>query len=226
MATNYYLVLGVNVGASDEEIKAAFRRKAKEVHPDAGGDDDAFRDVQEGYQVLSHPQLRASYDRRLHDQTKMRPRRAFSAEQEFREAPRRPARDISLSRSFERFEPSFDDLFERLWSNFTLRTRPKAERMEALTVDVLLSPEEVRAGGEIRLMVPAQLECPACEGEATIGGFRCWRCSGEGRVTSEFPVLIEYPAFTPKGYFVGVPLDHLGIRNFYLVARFCEAAEA
>ena len=42
---------------------------------------------------------------------------------------------------------AFDELFERLWSNFDLLTRPKAERLESLNVDVPLTTEEAREGG-------------------------------------------------------------------------------
>jgi len=182
--------------------------------------------VQEGYQILSHPHLRASYDRETTFRQETPAGRRVSVKIDSVEPARRaPLRDVSLSRSFESYEPSFDELFDRWWSNFNLLTRPKAERVEELAVDVLLSPAEIQSGGEVRIMVPAQLECPACGGEARVGGYRCWRCSGQGQISGEFPLTVEYPSLTPKGYFVSVPLDHLGIRNFYLTARFREAAE-
>jgi curved DNA-binding protein CbpA len=60
-----YEVLGVSVEASEEEIKAAYRRRVKETHPDAsgGGDPAAFRQVQHAYEVLGDEACRAKYDR-------------------------------------------------------------------------------------------------------------------------------------------------------------------
>jgi molecular chaperone DnaJ len=58
-----YQVLGVDRTASSEEIKRAYRRKARELHPDAGGDEDAFKEVTRAYEILSDPDRRRRYDR-------------------------------------------------------------------------------------------------------------------------------------------------------------------
>lgn len=62
MAEDYYKVLGVEKSASQEEIKRAFRKKAHELHPDKGGDEQAFKKVNEAYQALSDPEKRRQYD--------------------------------------------------------------------------------------------------------------------------------------------------------------------
>ncbi|MDX1469712.1 MAG: DnaJ domain-containing protein, partial [Acidimicrobiia bacterium] len=67
MATDYYKVLGVERDATTEQIKKAFRRIARETHPDANPDDPEaaarFRSAAEAYEVLSDPDRRARYDR-------------------------------------------------------------------------------------------------------------------------------------------------------------------
>lgn len=63
MAKDYYAILGVQKSASEDEIKKAFRRLAHEHHPDKGGDQQKFKDVNEAYQVLGDKQKRATYDR-------------------------------------------------------------------------------------------------------------------------------------------------------------------
>ncbi|MCC7289054.1 DnaJ domain-containing protein [bacterium] len=59
---DYYEVLGVSKGASKDEIKKAFRKKAIEHHPDKGGDEAKFKEVNEAYEVLSDDQKKAAYD--------------------------------------------------------------------------------------------------------------------------------------------------------------------
>lgn len=60
--TNYYEILGVNKDASQDQIKASFRKLAREHHPDKGGDTQQFQKIQQAYETLSDPQKRAQYD--------------------------------------------------------------------------------------------------------------------------------------------------------------------
>jgi molecular chaperone DnaJ len=68
---DYYEVLGLNKGASEDEIKKAYRKMAKKYHPDLNPGDEkaeaAFKEVNEAYQVLSNPETRAQYDQFGHD---------------------------------------------------------------------------------------------------------------------------------------------------------------
>lgn len=59
---DYYNVLGVSKDATEEEIKKAFRKLAREAHPDKGGDTETFQKIQEAYEVLSNPERRREYD--------------------------------------------------------------------------------------------------------------------------------------------------------------------
>ena len=57
-----YAILGIQKGASKDAIKKAYRKKVKKYHPDKGGDENIFRDIQEAYEVLSDDEKRAVYD--------------------------------------------------------------------------------------------------------------------------------------------------------------------
>lgn len=62
MSKDYYNILGVSKTASSDEIKAAFRKKAHEHHPDKGGDAEKFKELNEANQVLGNPEKRKQYD--------------------------------------------------------------------------------------------------------------------------------------------------------------------
>ena len=61
--SDYYKILGVNKSASEDEIKKAFRKLAHKYHPDKGGDENKFKEINEAYQVLSSKEKRQQYDR-------------------------------------------------------------------------------------------------------------------------------------------------------------------
>jgi molecular chaperone DnaJ len=226
MRKNYYLILRLAPDATMDQIRSAFRRRAIELHPDlSSAESDQFIELQEAYDVLSDPARRAIYDRE-------------TEEIPIRRIPARPAETViarrhrteplttagfeekSLFRSFETFSPSLDELFERLWSNFDLLTRPKAERLESLNVEVPLSPRQSFVGGAVRILVPARLICQACGGRGSVGPYECSHCEGHGAVTGEYPVTVGYPAGLQQDYIVRLPLDRFGIQNFYLTVRF------
>ena len=227
MKKNYYLILGVTADASSEEIKAAFQRQALEVHPSQLGLKSCrFQEVQEAYGVLGDSERRRRYDWQTGSLATGRPSWAPAAKPLVRERPQaepfRPIetscefQDVSLAESFEVYHPSFDELFERLWSNFDMFERPKAERLESLTVEILVSPDEARFGGRMRVRIPARATCSVCGGHGAVGSYECWRCEGHGSLTTEYPVEVAYPAGVRDGYAVRIPLTRFGIENFYL----------
>ena len=158
MRKNYYLILRLAPGATSKQIRSAYRRRALELHPDLTGlGSDQFLELQEAYDVLSDPVRRQIYDREAEDipirrVDAMRPPetvipRRYRGEPLVADRSKRQPDDISLFGSFETFSPSLDEVFERLWSNFTFFTRPKAERLESLNLEVPLSPEQALVGG-------------------------------------------------------------------------------
>jgi molecular chaperone DnaJ len=227
MQRDYYLVFRLTPEALAEEIEAAYQRLIFELPPYLSGlGSDQFLELQEAYSVLSDPMRRAVYDRKAKE-FPVRPADAMWAGEDLIAAmhsaePLTPAQpvsrleEISLLRSFQTFVPSASEIFDRLWSNFELVTRPKAERLESLTVEVTLAPKQVLKGGQIRILVPARAICPACRGRGSVGTYQCWRCEGHGALTGEYPVNVSYPAGLEQDYIVRLSLDRFGIENFYL----------
>jgi molecular chaperone DnaJ len=230
MAKNFYLILGVGRGATLEEIRAAFRRRSKELHPDTSGlGSEPFLALQEAYLVLSDPKRRSEYDRAHPNVSTGSPLRSPAASVPLRATvdltlrpgrSRRARHDVALTESFDRFLPSFDEIADRLWRNFSTTGRPKDERAESLTIEMVCTPAEAALGGAIRLAIPGRATCPACHGYGHTDGFACWRCGGRGAVAAEHPVDVVYPAGMRCGHMVQVPLTALGIENLFLTVVF------
>ncbi|MFN2191120.1 MAG: DnaJ domain-containing protein [Candidatus Promineifilaceae bacterium] len=227
---NYYLILGVDSDATQDEIQRAFRRLAKDLHPDYYGQDSRpFLDLQEAYAVLGNPERRSAYDRG-HRPIRPRSGSAKVSAEPFSPGGIQPEPlipedqpihldDLSLSRSFHTFSPSFEELFDRLWRNYT-PSRPEMEPLYGLNVEILITPSQAFRGGRVRLFVPAQLTCPLCAGRGGIGWFECARCHGTGSISGELPVTLEFPPGIVNNHLIQVPLDSFGIENFYLNVVF------
>ena len=232
MQKNYYVILGVSADASVEEIKAAFRRRAQELHPDHSGfESDPFLEVQEAYGVLSDPERRRYYDQRSHSPpVRRRPlgptpeplvTRAQPQVEPFRDIEKADdLREFSLRDSFELYRPSFDELFDRLWSNFESFPRPKSERLENLTVEVVVSAAEARRGGRVRILIPGLATCAACGGRGAVGLYECWRCAGHGSMAAGYPVEVQYPSGIRDGHAARISLSRFGIENLFLTVLF------
>lgn len=231
MAKNYYLVLGVTPSATEEEIRSAYRQQVKELHPDRyGGDSRPFLEVQEAYAILSDLVRRRSYNR---DTLGVRIQEFFGhpgpEPLRFRRPPAEPLRsserpvdlgEVALTRSFHTYSPSFEEVFNRLSSNFSRLAHPKSERIESLTLEIPISAEHAARGGHARVMIPARAECPTCRGMGRVGPYECGRCAGEGGIAGEYPLCLAFPPGLATDYAVRIPLDRYGIRNYYVTVVF------
>src|SRR5687767_3283529 len=222
MATkDYYLILGVSRGENVRGIQDAFRELAKRYHPDRAGPGATprFQDIQEAYEVLSDPEKRSRYNHQLDEddiRVESRPDPIFSRPPPGpRPEPLIPRRR-SVLRDFETIRPGFEPLFERFVRNFTGENRPKGERLEALNVELLLSPEEAARGVTVPVGVPAFYRCPQCAGSGRDWLFPCLDCHGQGTIEEEETVRIRIPAMIRDRAVVELPVHGLGIHNFFL----------
>lgn len=224
MAKSYFAILGVASSASPNEIRSAYRRLAKAFHPDHfEGGSGPFREIQEAYSVLGNAQRRREYEQSL----ARVPVRRYAGNID-RQAPEPlvpesgpvDIGEISPVRSFQTFRPSFDEIFDWLWDNFSSIEWPKSGRVENLTLEVPLTRDQALRGGNARVMVPVRAACPACRGAGAIGFYECSRCAGEGAISGEAPVSIAFPAGLSRDHAVVVPLDRFGINNLHLTVLF------
>jgi len=224
MAKSYFTILGISPTATADEIRSAYRRLVKEFHPDYyAGDSEAFRDIQEAYYVLGNIRRRREYERKISKVSLRRPLgRTRYPEPEPLIPEERPIDmgEISPVRSFQSFTPSFDEIFDWLWKNFSDLDQPKSDRFQNLTLEVTLTSEQARRGGSARIMVPARAVCPTCRGYGGVGPYECSRCAGEGAISGEMPVSVAFPPGLTKDHAVMIPLDRFGIRNTHITVLF------
>jgi len=225
VAKSYYAILGISSSAKADEIKAAYRRLTKEFHPDNySGGSNIFQQIQEAYSVLNDNQKRRQYDQNLIDARVRVPfSHKFSSEPEHLLPEKQSAYidDISLVRSFQTFTPSFEEIFDWLWNNFSTLDYPKSGWVQNLTIEVPLTKEQVLSGGNTRVMVPVRALCKICQGYGNVGPYECSRCAGEGAIVGEVPIVVAFPPGLKKDHVVMIPLDRYGIRNLHLIVLFC-----
>ncbi len=162
MGKNYYDILGVSSGATDEEIKKAYRKLALTYHPDRNpGDREAeekFKEINQAYQVLGDPQKRAGFDR-------------------FGSSDQAGAYDFGFTRNF-------DDIFGDLFNDFFGNTqRRRTRKGEDLRYNLEIEFEEAIFGVEKNIEIPYDVRCSSCKGSRIEPGFQpivCKACNGTG----------------------------------------------
>ncbi len=174
MATSkrdYYEVLGVSRSAGDEEIKKAFRRLAKQYHPDANKEQGAearFIEINEAYEILSDPQKRAAYDRYGHAAVGNGGGTGFG--------------DFGDFGTFS----SINDLFETFFSGTAgAQRRAGTQRGADLRYDLTITFEEAVFGCQKEIELPRWETCTNCRGSGAQPGTstaRCSSCQGTGEI--------------------------------------------
>src|SRR5438477_7698195 len=170
---DYYDLLGVQRGADEAAIKAAYRRLAKECHPDrhngCAQQEARFKAVSEAYEVLKDPQKRAAYDRFGHA--------AF----------RNGGADPFAEGGFN----GFSDIFSTIFGEFMdpRGARQNAARGADLRYDLELTLEEAFAGTEKAIAVEALARCEVCGGRGCTRSDQCANtcqtCGGMGKVRAQ-----------------------------------------
>lgn len=200
MAQDLYEVLGVSKTATDDEIKKAFRRKARELHPDVNkseGAEEQFKALNEAYDVLSDPQKRAQYDR-------------------FGTIPGA----ASSGPAYVDFEDLFGggfgmgDLFSSFFGGMGAQGATMRREGRDMGVGLKLTLEEVAQGVKKEIVYDRLSPCPDCDGSGVGEGGQqvtCPECGGRGRVVTvqrTFLGDMQTAATCPRCHGTGQTVDN------------------
>jgi molecular chaperone DnaJ len=215
---DYYVVLGVPRTESAGGIREAFRHLALRYHPDRAGATSTplFQEIVEAYRVLGDPQKRALYDRALRHAERSAEVPSPAIVTGSPPVESLAPVPVSILGDFEIIRPSLEALLDRVRRNFTGRGVPKAERLQALNVEIVLTPEEAARGGLVEVGIPVYYPCPQCHGVGRRWIYVCDACSGVGMVEEEEPVRVRLPPLVADGDVLEMPLRGLGIHNLFL----------
>lgn len=181
---DYYEVLGVSKGASDDEIKKAFRQQSKKYHPDLNpGNKEAeekFKEVNEAYQVLSDPDKKAKYD-------------------QFGHAGVDPNFGAGAGGGFNGAGFDFGDIFGDIFGGFggfgggSRRNGPRRGNDLRQVVDI--SFEEAAFGCKKTINLTKQEKCDTCKGSGAKPGTApetCPHCNGTGQIQTQQRTILGY----------------------------------
>jgi DnaJ-class molecular chaperone len=195
---DYYQILGLPRGASADDIKKAYRRLARQYHPDLHGGpkkaemEKKFKEVNEAHEVLSDPDKRKKYDR-------------YGAQWEQAEAFER-ARQQAGARGEARPEFSFggegfSDIFENLFGGRGRAGAGQGFAMpgEDLETEVELTLREVLTGVTKRVSLQEPVPCSTCQGSGRLRGRPCPTCLGHGVRLETKTIEVKIPAGVQDG---------------------------
>ena len=203
MAEDFYQMLGVDRGASEGDLKSAYRKKAMEFHPDRNPDnaeaEQKFKEVNAAYEVLKDADARAAYDRMGHDR--------FMQSQQGGGGGGQGGGGFDFN-----FTSSFSDIFEEVFGEMGRGGgRRGGQRGADLRYNVEISLEEAYAGKRAEIKVPTFGSCESCQGSGAEDGAQpvnCSTCGGAGRVRASqgfFTVERTCPTCQGQGQMISDP---------------------
>jgi len=173
---DYYEVLGVSKGASEAELKKAYKSAAMKHHPDRNPDDkgaeEKFKEANEAYSILSDPEKKAAYDQFGHAGVE--------------------GAGMGGAGGFGAGGASFSDVFGDVFGDIFgggsrggARGGSRAYRGDDLQYNLELNLEEAVAGTKVDIRIPTQVKCKTCDGSGAKKGTTpttCTTCGGVGQV--------------------------------------------
>lgn len=193
---DYYEILGVTKGASQDEIKKAFHKLAHKYHPDKGGDEKRFKEINEAYQVLSDAQKRQQYDQFGAGFAEMPGAGQKGQNWDFNWSWQNQNQDID----FEDLGDVFENLFSFGGGGGRRAAKKDIHKGKNIQIDIEISLEDTLRQTHRKITLAKQILCHRCHGKGAEPGTKineCVMCRGQGQVQQvKRTILGSYTTFT------------------------------
>ncbi|MEO6398330.1 MAG: J domain-containing protein [Tepidiformaceae bacterium] len=198
MAKNFYDALGVARGATDKEIRSAYRKLARKHHPDVNPNDRAsesrFKEINAAHEVLSDAEKRKKYDKygdrwEMADQLEEQQKRQSAGSWARNGGPQVDANGD--------FGSIFDSIFRR--ERGGPRAQPSNRRGQDIETPVEVTLDEAFHGTARVLTLQASELCRVCGGTGEVAGAVCHNCDGAGQLVKPKRLEVKVPAGVKTG---------------------------
>lgn len=195
MTKDYYKILGVAEFNTSEEIKTAYRKLARQYHPDVAGNTQEallkFKDINEAYEILSNKVKKDEYDRL---------RRFYNYAKETKKETKQSSKE-NTTQPEKNFNFNWEEFLSKKKQNKSFKHEEvKApKRGEDIYSEIEISVFEAINGTTKTINMLQTEVCPKCEGRKFINGSFCRHCSGKGEFTNYKKFCVKIPAGIKNG---------------------------
>lgn len=203
---DYYKIFGLSPNCSQEEVKQAYRKLARNCHPDSCGKEDSseFLELQEAYEAIGEKSQRSNYDRKR--------------QIEQQRSQNIPTYSFHTRETGFDFPFSYENYFNQILNQF-LKDDPFYPGTHGFDnqMGLILTPAEARVGGIIPVEVPIHQSCPVCRGWGNNMFFFCDHCGGSGSIKQIVKIKIEIPPNIPNFSQFNFSIPGYGILNIVVL---------
>jgi molecular chaperone DnaJ len=210
---DYYEILEVDKTASQEEIKKAYRRLSKKYHPDMGGDENTFKEINEANEVLSNPEKRSKYDRHGHNGDNFNAFEEFASM--FRQQQIRTGSDLAI-----KIDLTLEQVFNPTKKTYTYRRYKNCTECNSNGGSNLKTCTNCHGTGSVIQTTNTPFGsmqnyhvCHACSGSGNVPEIICTACNGKGIILSEDSIEVMFPAGVYTGMSTSIQGKGNGIKS-------------
>lgn len=201
---NFYEILDIDVDATSEQIKSAYRKLARKYHPDVNKTPDAiviFKQITIAYETLSNNEKRRQYDILNGIFKQEEPKQEYKtssqkAQEQYQETINKsPKYEQPIKKS--KNKTGLIKIFRYFCSKLKKQKRTKElhrpQKGENITTEVVISPDEVITGSKRIINIRTTKACPKCNGHKFTNGDKCPQCEGKGLITETKRITVSIP---------------------------------